>query len=158
MRQAAQMGLSARIKISGFATFDQEAIDAMGSASEGVYAVNRYSNELPNAENAAFVKVFREMYVGKDLLPGPTAAAGSYGTILMAAKAFELAKSSASDRFSEAMGGLSAMLPQGMVRVSKENNIFEQPIYIMQIRNQRYHVVADLGPQKHPGLEACSVK
>jgi len=48
MRQAREMGLGKEMAISGFATFDQEALDAMGNASEGVYCINRYSRGLQN--------------------------------------------------------------------------------------------------------------
>lgn len=158
MRQALQLGLNTKVAISGFATFDQEAVDAMGSASEGVYCVNRYSNELKNATNAAFVATFRKAYPDKALLPGPTAAGGAYGAILIAARAFEKAGSTEADRFHAAMQGMEMDLPQGHVVVDPANNIFQQPMYIMQIRAQKYHVVADLGIQRHPGLQACSVQ
>jgi ABC-type branched-subunit amino acid transport system substrate-binding protein len=158
MRQALQLGLNTKVAISGFATFDQEAVDAMGAASEGVYCVNRYSNELQNSANAAFLAAFRKMYPDKPLLPGPTAAAGAYGAILVAARAFEKAGSTEPDRFYAAMRGLEMDLPQGHVIVDPSNNIFQQPMYIMQIRGQKYHVVTDLGLQKHPGLEGCSVQ
>ncbi len=155
MRQAVQIGLHKDVNISGFATFDQEAIDAMGTASEGVFCVNRYSNQLTNSENQAFVQAFRKMFANQPLLPGPTAAAGAYGSLLVAAKAFTLAGTNDPEKFYDAMGNLELDLPQGRVRVNKDNNIFDQPIYIMQIKGQQYHVVADLGMQTHPGLEAC---
>src|ERR1051325_4325926 len=158
MRQALQLGLNTKVAISGFATFDQEAVDAMGAASEGVYCVNRYSNELQTGANAAFLAAFGKMYRDKPLLPGPTAAAGAYGAILVAARAFEKAGSTEPDRFYAAMRGLEMDLPQGHVIVDPSNNIFQQPMYIMQIRGQKYHVVTDLGLQKHPGLEGCSVQ
>jgi urea transport system substrate-binding protein len=158
MRQAAQFGLLKTIHVSGFATFDQEAIDAMGTASEGVYAVNRYSNQLESKENKSFIESFRQMYPNKPLLPGPTAAAGAYGSIMVAAKAFNIAQSTAPAKFNEKMRGLQLDLPQGSITVNQENNIFDQPIYIMRIKKQSYEVVADLGIQKHHGLEGCSVK
>lgn len=158
MKQARQLGLPGTIPISGFATFDQEAIDAMGDASEGVFCVNRYSNELPNAANNEFVSAFRRAYPTSTLLPGPTAAAGAYGSILVAAEAFRRAGGSNPDRFYEAMKGLSIDLPQGHVVVDASNNIFQQPLYIMQIRAQHYHVIANLGNQVQPDLQGCSVK
>lgn len=158
MRQAQQLGLHKEVVISGFATFDQEAIDAMGNASEGVLAVNRYSMELKNPENGAFIKEFRRLYANERLLPGPTAAAGAYGSIMVAAKAFEKAHSIASDQFYLAMKGLEIDLPQGRVRVNPINNIFDQHLYVLRIRNQHYEIVADLGIQSHPELEGCSVK
>jgi ABC-type branched-subunit amino acid transport system substrate-binding protein len=158
MRQAQQLGLSQKLPISGFATFDQEAVDAMGSASEGVFCVNRYSNELPSAVNRDFVAAFRHRFPDKPLLPGPTAAAGAYGSILVAAKAMTKAGGTDPEKFYAAMQGLSMELPQGKIVVDSANNIFQQPLYIMQIQSQRYHVVADLGLQRHPNLEGCSVK
>src|ERR1043165_1619584 len=148
MRQAQQLGLSQKLPISGFATFDQEAVDAMGSASEGVFCVNRYSNELPSAVNRYLVAAFGHRFPDKPLLPGPTAAAGAYGSILVAAKAMTKAGGTDPEKFYAAMQGLSMELPQGKIVVDSANNIFQQPLYIMQIQSQRYHVVADLGLQR----------
>jgi ABC-type branched-subunit amino acid transport system substrate-binding protein len=158
MRQAQQFGLHNITTISGFATFDQEAIASMGNASEGVYCINRYSNLLDNESNVAFVQRFREAHPNKDFLPGPTAAAGAYGAMLMAARAYVAAGSTEPHRFSAAMSGLEMDLPQGHVRVNPVNNIFEQHIYLMRIKNQQYTIVADMGTQVHPGFEGCSVK
>ena len=158
MRQATQMGLDKKVIISGFATFDQEAIEAMGKASEGVYVVNRYSMNLDNPENKAFVKRFREMYPDNPLLPGPTAAAGAYGSLMVAASAFEKAGSTDASKFYEAMRGLELVLPQGQVRVDPDNNIFDHHVYIMRIKDQQYEIIADLGMRQHPSFEGCSVE
>ncbi|MEM8550190.1 MAG: ABC transporter substrate-binding protein [Verrucomicrobiota bacterium] len=158
MRQAIQLGLDKEVVISGFATFDQEAIDAMGDASEGVYAINRYSMRLDNEENKRFIEVFREMFPNKPLLPGPTAAAGSYGSLMLAASGFENAQSTEPDAFFEAMQGLEMELPQGRVRLSPINNVFEQHVYVLRIHQQQYEIIADLGMQKHPGFQGCSVR
>lgn len=158
MKQARMFNLQNSVAISGFATFDQEMIKAMGTASEGVLCINRYSNQLKNSENDEFVRAFQEQYPNEPLLPGPTAAAGTYGSFLVAAAAFEMAGSTDPEAFYEAMKGLELGLPQGRIRVNPDNNIFDQPIYIMRIKNQQYEVVADLGMQLHPGLEGCSVK
>ncbi|MCA9032411.1 MAG: ABC transporter substrate-binding protein, partial [Planctomycetaceae bacterium] len=87
MKQAQTFGLSDSVMISGFATFDQEMIIQMGQASEGVYCINRYSKSLDNPENARFLRSYEDMYPDEKLLPGPTAAAGTYGSLMVAAQA-----------------------------------------------------------------------
>lgn len=158
MRQAQQFGLSAKMLVSGFATFDQEAVSAMGNASEGVFVINRYSNTLQNPENQAFFAAFRKAYPAERLLPGPTAAAGAYGALMTAAAAAKSANGKGSDALVAALGNREAMLPQGEVRVSATNHMFEQPLYIMRIRNQTYDVVKTVPRSGHPGFEACSVR
>ncbi|OEK03268.1 hypothetical protein BFP97_17820 [Roseivirga sp. 4D4] len=158
MRQALQLELNEKVVIGGFATFDQEAIDAMGNASEGVFVVNRYSKFLNNTQNDEFLKLYSEKYSNDNLMPGPTAAAGSFGSIMLAAKAFNQAKSDELIDFRRHMNGAEMMLPQGPVRVNPDNQIFEQHVYIMQIRDQQYNLVQDLGIQIHPNFEGCSVK
>ena len=113
MKQARLHGLTDKLVVSGFATFDQEAIEAMGDASEGVYCVNRYSNLLENAENSTFVDGFRSAYPDKTLFPGPTAAGGGYGALMVAAAAFEQAGSTEPEAFYQSMRSLEVDLPQG---------------------------------------------
>ena len=159
MRQAQQLGLTDEMVISGFATFAQEAVAEMGDVSEGAVYANRYSDLLDNSENEDFVRRFRAAYPDRDLLPGPTAAAGSYGALMVAAEAFNTAGTSDDpDAFSAAMAGLEVDLPQGRIRVNPENNIFDQHMYLLTVEDQRYQVISDLGIQSHPGLEGCSVR
>jgi ABC-type branched-subunit amino acid transport system substrate-binding protein len=158
MRQARQMELDKKLVISGFATFDQEALDAMGDASEGVYCINRYSNLLENAENRQFAERFRLAYPERATLPGPTAAAGSYGALIAAKEAYLKAKSFEKAAFTVAMNGLEVALPQGKIRINPDNHIFDQPIYVMQIRNRRYEIVETIPQALHPGFKGCSVK
>jgi ABC-type branched-subunit amino acid transport system substrate-binding protein len=158
MRQARQFSLQNKMLISGFATFDQEAIDAMGVSSEGVFVINRYSMNLNSPLNAEFVKAFRLAYPDSKLLPGPTAAAGAYGALVVAARAAERARSVSSEAIIKGMDGLTVDLPQGTVTVSPRNHIFEQPLYIMRIHNQSYEVVQSLPILSHPGFVGCSVR
>jgi urea transport system substrate-binding protein len=158
MRQARQFGLPSKMLISGFATFDQEAVNAMGNASEGVFVINRYSNQLQSPANAQFVAAFRKAYPDQRLLPGPTAAAGAFGALMIVADAARDAKTTSADGLIAAMQGRQASLPQGTVRISANNHMFEQPLYIMQIRSQAYQVVKTVPMAGHPGFEACSVR
>jgi urea transport system substrate-binding protein len=158
MRQAKQFELDKKIVISGFATFAQEAISSMGNAAEGVYYTNRYSDTLNNPENTLFLKEFRAMYPGQPSLPGPSVAAGGYGPLMVAAAAIQKAGSLDSAAFRNAMKGLQVALPQGVVVVDAQNNIFQQHMYLLKIHEQKYTVLADLGLLKHPALEGCSVK
>ena len=91
-------------------------------------------------------------------LPGPTVAAGGYGSIIAAAQAYQRLGDISPSRFQEGMSGLELDLPQGRIRINPVNNIFDQHLYIMQIKDQKYNVIADLGLQAHPGLEGCSVE
>ena len=158
MSQAKQIGLDKTIAISGFATFDQEALDAMGSNSEGVYCVNRYSRGLSNQANRTFVEHFRARYPNETTLPGPTAAAGSYGALLVVKAAYEKAGTFDRLAFAHSMDGLEVSLPQGVIHVNPKNHIFDQPIYIMQIRHGEYEVVKTVPSTSHPGFDGCSVQ
>lgn len=158
MRQAQQFGLPSRMLISGFATFDQEAIGAMGNASEGVFAINRYSNQIGSTENQSFVRAFRSAYPNETLLPGPTAAAGAYGALMVAAAAARGAQGPGTDALVAAMNGREIALPQGRIRVNPDNHMFEQPLYIMQIHNQQYRIVSEEPRLGHPDFAACSVR
>lgn len=158
MRQAQQFELTKRMVITGFATFAQEAIMSMGNAAEGVFYANRYSNSLAAPANQAFVQRFRELYPNRPLLPGPSAAAGGYGPLMVAAAAFKKAGSFDSEAFRRAMEGLEIDLPQGHVRVNASNHIFDQHMYLLRIEQQRYTVISDLGLISNPALQGCSVR
>jgi urea transport system substrate-binding protein len=158
MRQARQFGLGRSMVITGFATFAQETVGEMGGAAEGAIYANRYSDLLETPVNAAFVAAFRKRYPDRPLLPGPTAAAGAYGAMVVAAQAYAKAESIDPDAFAEAMKGLRVNLPQGQVVVDPTNNIFDQHLYLLKVVNEKYKVLEDMGEQKHPGLVGCSVK
>jgi ABC-type branched-subunit amino acid transport system substrate-binding protein len=159
MRQAQQLGLPKRMLISGFATFAQEAVGEMGTASEGVVYANRYTDLLPGQTNADFVAAFRSKYPGKPLLPGPTVAAGGYGALMVGAAAFQKAGTTTDpEAFYQAMRGLKLDLPQGEIVVDPDNNIFRQNMYLLKVSKQKYEVIGNLGQQTHPGFEGCSVK
>lgn len=158
MRQAKQLQLDKQMLISGFATFAQEAVSEMGNASEGAIYANRYTDLLENEVNKEFVAQFRKMYPGKPLLPGPTVAAGGYGSLIVAANAFDIAGSFDAKKFADAMRGLKMNLPQGSIEVDPANNIFRQHMYLLRVHDQKYEVISDLGMQTHPGLTGCSVK
>lgn len=158
MRQALQLGLDQEVAITGFATFAQEAVAEMGDVSQGALYANRYSDLLENPQNEAFVERFRKAYPEKTLLPGPTVAAGSYGTLMIAADAYRRAgRNDDLNLFREAMNTADMQLPQGRVQVNPENQIFDQHMYLLVVNNQKYEVLADLGMQSHPGLAGCSV-
>lgn len=158
MRQAKQLGLDKKVTISGFATFAQEAVGEMGTASEGVVYANRYTDLLPGDVNAAFVAKFREKYPDLPLLPGPTVAGGGYGALMVAARAFNMAGSAEPSAFARAMSGLTLDLPQGQITVDSANNIFRQHMYLLRVAKQKYEVIVDLGMQTHPDLQGCSVQ
>lgn len=158
MKQAKLLGLDKKVLISGFATFDQEAISSMGSASEGVYCINRYSMEIDSPINKEFVRRFHAEYPEKPLLPGPTAAAGAYGIIMSLKTACERANSIDPAKVADALRGLEVELPQGKILVNNDNNIFDQPLYLMRIEGQRYIIVETTPRLSHPGFEGTSVK
>jgi urea transport system substrate-binding protein len=158
MRQAQQLGLDRQLTISGFATFAQEAVGEMGTASEGVVYANRYTDLLRGPINTEFVAAFRALYPNQPLLPGPTVAAGGYGVLMVAAHAFQAAGSTDPAAFAHAMSGLSLELPQGQIVVDPANNIFRQHLYLLRVVKQKYEVIEDLGMQSHPGLQGCSVQ
>ena len=158
MKQCRTFNVQSNVMISGFATFDQEMIKQMGQASEGVYCINRYSKRLDNADNKQFLKAWETAYPDLPLLPGPTAAAGTYGALVVAARAFERGGAADLNSFREGMRGLVVNLPQGPVSVNPVNNLFDQHLYLLRIEKQQYHVVTDLGVQSHPGFEGGSVR
>lgn len=155
--QARQYGVFEQMTVTGSATFDTEAYSAIGSISEGVYVVNRYSELLENELNERFVNAYIEEY-NPDYPIGPTASSGAYGVILTIKEAVEKAGTTDADAFVDAMQGLEVELPQGKIKVDPENHMFQQPIYIMQIMDDNYQIIEDLGMIAHPGLEDCSVE
>nr|VFK15049.1 MAG: urea transport system substrate-binding protein [Candidatus Kentron sp. LFY] len=158
MRQAKQFALDQQMLISGFATFDQEAIDAMGDLSDGVYVINRYSNQLVNAKNNDFVSAFRSQYSDEDLLPGPTAAAGAYGALITAAEAAKYSHDVSAAGVLSGLSGLDVDLPQGKISVSRSNHMFNQKLYIMEIANKSYKIVETTDQLQHPDFDGCSVR
>jgi urea transport system substrate-binding protein len=158
MRQAKQLGLDRQVTISGFATFAQESVGEMGTASEGVVYANRYTDLLPGPVNSEFLAAFRAQFPDLPLLPGPTAAAGGYGVMIVAAHAFQAAGSTDPQSFAHSMAGLSLELPQGPIMVDPVNNIFRQHLYLLRVAKQKYQVMEDLGMQSHPDLLGCSVQ
>jgi ABC-type branched-subunit amino acid transport system substrate-binding protein len=157
VKQARQFGVFEQMTVTGSATFDTEAYGAIGKLSTGVLVVNRYSELLENEANAKFVKAFREAYPDFNDPIGPTAAAGAYGTVYAFKAAIEKAGSTDADAIVEALEGLTLDLPQGQVTVNPETHVFDQPLYVMEIREGNYQVVQDLGVQRHPGFVGCSV-
>jgi urea transport system substrate-binding protein len=155
-KQARQFGIFDKMVVTGSATFDTEAYSAIGQISEGVYVVNRYSELLDNPENKKFLEAYKEKY-NPDYPIGPTAAAGTYGVIRAIKVAVEKAGTTDSDKVVEALEGLKLSLPQGEVEVDAENHVFNQPIYMMQIKDNNYQIIKDLGVTEHPGFEGCSV-
>ena len=158
MKQARQLGLDKSTTISGFATFDQEALTAMGDASDGVYVINRYARTLQNPANAEFVAAYRTKFPKDTTLPGPTAAAGAYGAIMTAKAGYDKAHSDDRAKFVAALNNLEVDLPQGHIKVNGDTHVFEQPLYVMQIKNGEYNIVSTHQLTVQPGFEGCSVK
>jgi ABC-type branched-subunit amino acid transport system substrate-binding protein len=157
VKQARQFGVFEQMTVTGSATFDTEAYGAIGELSTGVLVVNRYSELLENDANAKFVEAFRAAYPSFDDPIGPTAAAGAYGTVYAFKEAIEKAGSTDGDAIVEALEGLTLDLPQGEVTINAENHVFDQPLYVMEIRDGNYQVVQELGTQQHPDFVGCSV-
>jgi urea transport system substrate-binding protein len=156
VKQARQFGIFEKMAVTGSATFDTEAYSAIGQISEGVYVVNRYTDLIDNEENKQFVAAYKEKYDPKYPI-GPTAASGTYGSILALKSAVEKAGSTDADKVVAALEGLTLNLPQGEVEIDAENHVFNQHIYMMQIKDNNYQLVEDLGLTEHPGFEDCSV-
>ncbi len=156
VKQARQFGIFENMVVTGSATFDTEAYSAIGQISEGVYVVNRYSDLLDNPENKAFVEAYKAKYDPQYPI-GPTASSGTYGVVLAIKAAVEKAGSTEADQVVAALEGLKLNLPQGEVEIDKDNHVFNQHIYMMQIKDNDYQIVEDLGMTKHPEFEDCSV-
>jgi urea transport system substrate-binding protein len=156
VKQARQFGIFDEMVVTGSATFDAEAYSAIGPISQGVYVVNRYSELLDNPQNKKFVEAYKEKY-NPDTPVGPTASSGTYGVMLAIKAAVEQAGSTDADQVVQALEGLKLELPQGSVEIDAENHIFNQPIYMMQIKDGNYQLIKDLGMTKHPKFIDCSV-
>jgi ABC-type branched-subunit amino acid transport system substrate-binding protein len=156
VKQARQFGIFEKMAVTGSATFDTEAYSAIGTISEGVYVVNRYSGLLENEENKKFVEAYKAKYNPKSPI-GPTASSGTYGVIMAIKAAVEKAGSTEADKVVAALEGLKLKLPQGEVEIDKDNHIFNQPTYLMQIKGGDYQIVQNLGMSKHPAFAGCSV-
>ncbi|WP_019121164.1 substrate-binding protein [Brevibacillus massiliensis] len=156
VKQARQFGIFEKMAVTGSATFDTEAYSAIGQISDSVYVVNRYTDLLDNSENKKFVEAYKAKYNPKYPI-GPTASSGTYGVVMAIKAAVEKAGSTDPDKVVVALEGLKLNLPQGEVEIDKENHVFNQHIYMMQIKDNDYQLVEDLGITKHPGFEGCSV-
>lgn len=156
VKQARQFGIFEEMVVTGSATFDAEAYSAIGPISQGIYVVNRYSELLDNPQNKKFVEAYKEKY-SPETPVGPTASSGTYGVMLAIKVAVEQAGSTDADQVVQALEGLKLDLPQGSIEIDAENHIFNQPIYMMQIKDGNYQVLEYLGMTKHPEFIDCSV-
>jgi len=156
VKQARQFGIFDKMAVTGSATFDTEAYSAIGKISDGVYVVNRYTDLLDNPVNKTFVDAYKAKFKPENPI-GPTASSGTYGVMLAIKAAVEKSGSIEADKVVIAMEGLKLNLPQGEVEIDAGNHIFNQHIYLMQIKNNDYQMVKDLGIAKHPDFEDCSV-
>ncbi|AJY75616.1 substrate-binding protein [Paenibacillus beijingensis] len=157
VKQARQFGIFEKMAVTGSATFDTESYSAIGKISEGVYVVNRYSGLLENEANTNFIKAFKDKFNPKYPI-GPTASSGTYGAVMALKAAVEKAGKTDADAVVAALEGLKLNLPQGEVEIDKENHIFKQHVYMMQINNGDYQIVQDLGMSNHPGFIGCSIE
>lgn len=156
LKQARQFGIFDKMIITGQATFDAEGFSGMGQDAEGVYVVNRYSELIDSPANKAFVEAYQAKYDQKYPI-GPTASSGTYGVLMAYKAAVEKAGTTEADQVVAALEGLKLTLPQGDIEIDPLNHIFNQNVYLMQIKDNNYQIIENLGVQKHIGFEGCSV-
>lgn len=153
MQQAAKLNLKKEMSVAGLECFDEEHAAYLGSALDGVYTASRYSPALDNPANKKFLAAWH-----KEHPENPTAlAASTYGAVLLAAAAFNNARSSDPLAFKQAMEDSDLNLPQGKVIVSKYNHLLVQPLYLLKIEGGDYRIEDFLGDVSHPLLEGCIV-
>lgn len=157
MRQAAKLGVKAEMAVAGLRPFEQEVVQTLGAALDGIYTAARYTENLENETNHQFLSLWRELYPQAEIKPTAIAVAGAYTAIKVAATAWEKAESTDPEAFRSAMSELEVEVPQGRVIVSGENNLFVQPLYAVRIKDGEYAAEEYLGDVSHPGLKSCAI-
>ncbi|MCB0322825.1 MAG: ABC transporter substrate-binding protein [Bdellovibrionales bacterium] len=155
MEQAAKLGVKAEMVVAGSRPFEQEMVQPLGKALDGVYTVARYSTEIDSEENRAFLAEWRKYYPAPEEVPTGIAVGGAYTALRLAEAAFNRAGSLDPAAFREAMKELEISVPQGRVVMESENNALLQPLYAVHVEDGKYRIAEYLGDVSHPALEDC---
>ncbi len=106
----------------------------------GAYAAMKYFQSLPNDNNQAFVKAFKEMW-GKDIVIGDVTQAAYLGPWLWKA-AVEKAGSFDIDKVREASPGIElTTAPEGYVRIHKNHHLWSKTRIGLAKPDGQYEVV-----------------
>jgi urea transport system substrate-binding protein len=156
IRAARESGLFNSKTITGVATFAGEVYPGMAGFADGVITVDRYSELIDNSVNRKFVSAYKKKYSPK--YPIGASAALTYSAFLIIEAAAKKANSLDGPKLRSAMEGLSILLPIGQSVVDKSNHLLKQHEYVLQIKNNQYHVLQDLGLTASPDHQGCTVK
>jgi ABC-type branched-subunit amino acid transport system substrate-binding protein len=155
VKEARESGLFDKLTITGVATFAPEIYPGMAPYAEGVVTVDRYTEQIDNPTNRAFLSAYKAKYNPRFPLGG--AAACTYGAFLMLQQAARKAGTLDKGPLRDALAGLRLELPLGPVEMDPQNHILKQHEYVLKIRNGRYEIVKDLGLVAQPDHEGCTV-
>jgi urea transport system substrate-binding protein len=156
IKQARESGLFDDMVITGVATFAAEIFPGMAQYAEGVYTVDRYTQELDNAANRRFVADYQERF--KPRFPIGPAAAATYGAYLMLQQGQERAKGVTPEAVRKGLEGLQMEIPLGDVQLEADNHLLRQHEYVLQIRDRKFEIVEDLGQVGEPASAPCGAK
>jgi urea transport system substrate-binding protein len=156
IKQARESGLFDAMTITGVATFAAEIYPGMARYAEGVYTVDRYTEELDNAANKRFVADYKERFSPRTPI-GPAAAA-TYGSFLMLQQGQERAKGVTPEAIRKGLEGLAMEIPLGDVELETDTHLLRQHEYVLQIRDRKFEIVEDLGPVSEPASAPCGAK
>jgi urea transport system substrate-binding protein len=157
VKQLGQFGLGANVKLTGMPTFAPEALAGIAPVAQGDYTVDRYWEGLDNPVNQKYVAAYKKRF--PKALPVPTmAAVGTYGTLLLYKAAIEKAGSVDADAVAKALSGISVQSPTGTLTINPANHVVTGPEYLLQVKDNGYKLVKDLGEVPHPDHSGCSSK
>ncbi len=154
LAQAVKLGVKSEMKVFSISSFGEENIRPLGNASDGMLTVSRYSPAIKNAENNKFLAAWKKAYP-KEAPPTTMAAAGGYGLLMLAKRAFDKARSLEAEKFRTSMSDLEVEVPQGRIIVSAKNHLLLQPLYAVTLTGGSYDILEYLGEVEHPGLQGC---
>ena len=119
---------------------EDEILGIGGENIEGIYASMKYFQSLPNENNQAFVKAFKERW-GDDIVIGDVTQAAYLGPWLWKA-AVEKAGSFDIDKVREASPGIElTTAPEGYVRVHKNHHLWSKTRIGLAEPDGQYKVV-----------------
>jgi branched-chain amino acid transport system substrate-binding protein len=152
MKEAEKRGITKsgiKLLVTGDVVEDQ-SVTLMGQAVEGVISAMHYQVGLDNAENAAFVKKYKEMF-GANAIPNFRAVAGYDGMALIAKAVEKTGGNLDADALMAAFKGTTLQSPRGHFTIDPETRDVVQDIYIRrgaekngQWQNVEFDVVKDV--------------
>ena len=156
MKQFTDRGLGAagiRLICTGD-VLDDDLMESIGSASEGVVSTFHYSAAHPSAENKAYVAAFEK--ANKGMRPNMHSVGGYDGMKLLYLALAKTGGDSSGDKLLEAMKGMAWTSPRGPVQIDAATRDMVQDVYYRKaekVNGGMYNVEFDkIEKFKDPGV------